>query len=62
MGNSFGSEEITGLGNSVESDASTNQWESRFGMRIDLLAAFAYLLGPISGACQVADSFSQIAH
>jgi len=23
-------------------------WETRFGMRVDVLAAFAYLLGPIS--------------
>jgi len=23
-------------------------WESRFGMRVDVLAAFAYLLGPVS--------------
>ena len=26
-------------------------WETRYGLRVDLLAAFAYLLGPISGAC-----------
>jgi hypothetical protein len=27
-----------------------NQWETRFGMRVDLLAAWAYVLGPITGA------------
>ena len=26
-------------------------WETRHGLRVDMLAAFAYVLGPISGAC-----------
>jgi uncharacterized membrane protein len=26
-----------------------NVWETRFGTRVDVLAAFAYVLGPISG-------------
>lgn len=34
--------------NRYEEDAA-NQWETRFGARVDVLAAFAYLLGPISG-------------
>ncbi|KAI0304947.1 hypothetical protein BC826DRAFT_979095 [Russula brevipes] len=25
-----------------------NQWETRYGMRVDLLAAWAYVLGPVS--------------
>ncbi|KIJ68437.1 hypothetical protein HYDPIDRAFT_106633 [Hydnomerulius pinastri MD-312] len=25
-----------------------NQWETRYGLRVDMLAAFAYLLGPMS--------------
>ena len=32
-----------------EEEGTINQWETRFGMRVDLLAAAAYLLGPISG-------------
>ena len=27
-----------------------NEWETTYGLRVDLLAAFAYLLGPISGS------------
>lgn len=27
-----------------------NQWETRFSMRVDLLAAWAYVLGPVTGA------------
>ncbi|KIK71012.1 hypothetical protein GYMLUDRAFT_33117 [Collybiopsis luxurians FD-317 M1] len=27
---------------------SQNQWETRYGMRVDVLAAFAYILGPLS--------------
>jgi hypothetical protein len=27
-----------------------NQWETRYGMRVDLLAAWAYVLGPVTGA------------
>jgi hypothetical protein len=28
-----------------------NQWETRYNMRVDLLSAWAYVLGPVSGAC-----------
>ncbi|KAI0307745.1 hypothetical protein B0F90DRAFT_1813154 [Multifurca ochricompacta] len=28
-----------------------NQWETRYNMRVDLLAAWAYVLGPISAFC-----------
>ena len=27
-----------------------NDWETTYGLRVDVLAAFAYLLGPISGS------------
>lgn len=36
-------------------DAGINQWETRYGMRVDVLAAFAYLLGPVSGELQAVD-------
>jgi len=29
-------------------ESQTNQWETRFGLRVDALSALAYLLGPIS--------------
>ncbi|KAI0312621.1 hypothetical protein OF83DRAFT_1066852 [Amylostereum chailletii] len=38
----FGSEDIEDQANQQ------NMWETRFGMRVDLLAAFAYVLGPLS--------------
>jgi len=41
-----------GSGADEEVEAQTqNQWETRYGMRVDLLATWAYILGPISGAC-----------
>ena len=40
---------LGGFGSQPEAEGPSNQWESRFGMRVDVLAAFAYLLGPISG-------------
>lgn len=27
-----------------------NEWETTYGLRVDVLAAFAYLLGPVSGS------------
>lgn len=30
-------------------ESGTNAWETAYGMRVEVLAAFAYLLGPISG-------------
>ena len=30
-------------------DVTTNQWQTRYGWRIDILAAAAYVLGPLSG-------------
>ncbi|KZT74633.1 hypothetical protein DAEQUDRAFT_119 [Daedalea quercina L-15889] len=35
-------------GDDVEAEAASSIWETRFGMRVDVLAASAYLLGPIS--------------
>ncbi|KAG7099233.1 hypothetical protein E1B28_001098 [Marasmius oreades] len=37
-----------GYGSSNEAESQRSQWETRFGMRVDLLAAFAYILGPLS--------------
>ena len=45
---SFGASVTSGAGPS-NVEAQQNQWETRFGLRVDILAAFAYLLGPISG-------------
>lgn len=46
---------ITGFGSGGRSHNSEegghNLWETRFGWRIDVEAAFAYLLGPVSGEC-----------
>ena len=36
-------------GDDVEAEAASSIWETRFGMRVDMLAASAYILGPISG-------------
>ncbi|PAV22434.1 hypothetical protein PNOK_0239100 [Pyrrhoderma noxium] len=52
LGNSYsgapqGNSSMTGFGNHSE-EGPTNQWETRFGMRVDVLAAVAYLLGPIT--------------
>lgn len=38
----------SGADDEVESQM-RNQWETRYGMRVDFLAAWAYVLGPISG-------------
>lgn len=33
----------------TQEDVQQNQWETSYGMRVDVLSAFAYILGPISG-------------
>ncbi|KAI0051704.1 hypothetical protein FA95DRAFT_1602466 [Auriscalpium vulgare] len=37
-----------GMGSTDDAEEQTNQWETRYGMRVDVLAAFAYVLGPLS--------------
>ncbi|KAJ7630954.1 hypothetical protein FB45DRAFT_1058866 [Roridomyces roridus] len=37
-----------GLAAIEEAESQQNQWETRHGLRVDFLAAFAYVLGPIS--------------
>ncbi|KAG1801609.1 uncharacterized protein HD556DRAFT_893191 [Suillus plorans] len=32
----------------TQEDVQQNQWETSYGMRVDVLSAFAYILGPIS--------------
>ncbi|KAG2159875.1 uncharacterized protein EDB93DRAFT_1244645 [Suillus bovinus] len=32
----------------IQEDVQQNQWETSYGMRVDVLSAFAYILGPIS--------------
>jgi hypothetical protein len=38
-----------GASESQEVESQQNQWETRLGLRVDMLAAFAYLIGPLSG-------------
>ena len=45
----FGSEEIAAA---AEEGSPAASWETRFGYRVDMLAAFAYILGPVSGVFQ----------
>ncbi|KAI8995623.1 hypothetical protein BD414DRAFT_247234 [Trametes punicea] len=47
---SFNTSQAGGLGaaEDAEAESATNMWETRYGFRVDLLAALAYLLGPIS--------------
>lgn len=35
---------------SEEEATPINQWETRYGVRVDMLAALAYIFGPVSGA------------
>jgi hypothetical protein len=47
-------ETAIGGGSGADEEAESqiqNQWETRFGMRVDLLAAWAYILGPVTGTC-----------
>jgi len=37
-----------GLGAVEEAEGHENQWETRYGLRVDVMAACAYLLGPAS--------------
>ncbi|KAF4572902.1 hypothetical protein EYR36_007412 [Pleurotus pulmonarius] len=39
---------MAGSGPQVDEDANVNQWETTYGLRVDVLAAVAYLLGPFS--------------
>ncbi|KAJ8702615.1 hypothetical protein PTI98_001318 [Pleurotus ostreatus] len=39
---------MTGGGPQVDEEANVNQWETTYGLRVDVLAAVAYLLGPFS--------------
>ena len=38
-----------GAGAVEGSEEQQNQWETRYNTRVDVLAAFAYILGPLSG-------------
>lgn len=39
----------SGGGGQDVAESQINPWETRFGVRVDALAAFAYMLGPLSG-------------
>ena len=47
----FNTSQAGGLGavEAAEVESGVNSWETAYGMRVEVLAAFAYLLGPISG-------------
>jgi hypothetical protein len=48
----FGNDQagITGFGNTGdEEQGPSNLWETRFGWRVDVIAAVAYIFGPFSG-------------
>lgn len=45
----FNSSASGGLGAAEEAEAQQNQWETRYGMRVDVLAAVTYLLSPVTG-------------
>ena len=45
----FGTSNSGGAGNAEAVEAQNNLWETRYGMRVDILAAVSYLLGPITG-------------
>lgn len=47
----FNTSQAGGLGalEDAEAENGANSWDTRYGLRVDVLAAFAYLLGPISG-------------
>jgi hypothetical protein len=32
-----------------EVESQINQWESKLGLRVDVMAALSYIMGPISG-------------
>lgn len=36
-------------GHGAQEDVQQNQWETSYGLRVDVLSAFAYILGPVSG-------------
>lgn len=53
----FNASQAGGLGavEDAEADTGANMWETRTGMRVDALAAIAYLLGPVSGVSSFAN-------
>ncbi|KAJ3971115.1 hypothetical protein EV361DRAFT_800739 [Lentinula raphanica] len=45
----FSDPQTGGFGNTPnEESESHNQWQTRYGTRVDMMSAFAYLLGPLS--------------
>jgi hypothetical protein len=45
----FDSSQSGGLGAAEDAESQQNQWESSLGFRVDVMAAVAYLFGPLSG-------------
>jgi hypothetical protein len=45
----FGASVVGSAGAAEDAEGQANQWETRYGMRVDILAAVAYLMGPLSG-------------
>jgi uncharacterized membrane protein len=44
----------------IQEDVQQNQWETSYGMRVDVLSAFAYILGPISGKLYSMSGYSVV--
>ncbi|KAF8078608.1 hypothetical protein FPV67DRAFT_1689067 [Lyophyllum atratum] len=47
----FGTSAAGGGGLAEASEVPVNQWETRYGLRVDISAAVAYLLGPLTALC-----------
>lgn len=45
----------------AEAQSGHSMWETRYGLRVDMLAAFSYLLGPISGEHRFRETASILA-
>ncbi|KAL1738984.1 hypothetical protein HDZ31DRAFT_86039 [Schizophyllum fasciatum] len=56
----FGDSATGGLSAVEDAESQQNLWKTRHGMRVDVLAAFAYILGPISGAMTSCDFMVRI--
>lgn len=60
---SFGTNQagITGFGGGGDEENGVNNlWETRFGWRVDVLAALAYLLGPVSGKPYICRKYTSL--
>lgn len=54
----FNDSQAGGAGAADSAESQINQWETRFGMRVEVLAACAYILGPMSGESTSSHKFA----